>query len=103
MRDYPMPTEKEKRIDNLIDKYNVHRLTQPKLNLSEISAENREFLIACIDETTDSFTLQNGVMPKHDYVFFGSWNNLNSSQNKNFRNITWYKCVLQHDCKDIDL
>lgn len=97
-----MSTEEEKTVDDLITKYDAHRLMHPKLSLPEVSENNRKFLIAGSNGTSGGFNCPEGLIPDDGYVFLGIWGNPASSQNKKFRNSIWYKCGLQSDFKNID-
>jgi hypothetical protein len=98
-----MPTAEEKHVDGHIAEYNEKRLTSPDLRLPEVSAKNREYLIACFNSQTNAFSPHQGLLPVDGSVFFGSWNVEGFDWGQSRRNSTWFRCSIQGDYEKADL
>jgi hypothetical protein len=100
-----MSAQKEKNIDDLIAEYDTYRLMHPKLGLTEVSTENREFLIASRKSAGGldaGFTYPKELFPDECYVFFGWWDGSCLRRDQSLRNTTWFKSTLKGDYKNID-
>ncbi|MGP6087906.1 pentapeptide repeat-containing protein [Antarctobacter jejuensis] len=103
-----MSTDEETSVDRLIAEYDAIRLAIPKLKLPEVSAENREYLVACNKGkgSLGAFAHRIELFPVYGYVFLGSWNSardMGLTSNHNCRNTTWFKCQLQGNYENLDL